>query len=304
MTIENLNTRGHLLTEQVNINSANLDRLSTLELVDLFNKEDINTLNAIAGARVELANAIDTIADSLRQGGRLFYIGAGTSGRLGVLDAAECPPTFCTPPDLVQGILAGGAGALIKSSEGLEDIASDGAAAMVERNVGVHDVVVGITAGGTTPYVHGAIASAKQRGAKTVFIACVPANQVASIADIEIRLPVGAEILSGSTRLKSGTVTKMALNILSTGAMVKLGKVYGNRMVDVAVTNTKLLDRALQMIQDLTQLERDAAQELLAASGKSVKVALLMHWTQVDRSQAEAILAQNHGQLRSAVDSL
>jgi N-acetylmuramic acid 6-phosphate etherase len=304
MTIKNLSTRGHLLTEQVNINSANLDRLSTLELVDLFNREDINTLNAIAGARAELANAIDTIADSLRQGGRLFYIGAGTSGRLGVLDAAECPPTFCTPPELVQGILAGGAGALIKSSEGLEDIASDGAAAMVERNVGAHDVVVGITAGGTTPYVHGAIESAKQRGAKTVFIACVPANQVASIADIDIRLPVGAEILSGSTRLKSGTVTKMALNILSTGAMVKLGKVYGNRMVDVAVTNTKLLDRALQMIQDLTQLERDAAKELLEASGRSVKVALLMHWTKVDRAKAEAILAQNHGQLRSAIDSL
>jgi N-acetylmuramic acid 6-phosphate etherase len=304
MTIDNLSTRGHLLTEQVNVNSANLDRLSTLELVDLFNREDVNTLNAIAGARTELANAIDTIADSLRQGGRLFYIGAGTSGRLGVLDAAECPPTFCTPPELVQGILAGGAGALIKSSEGLEDIASDGAAAMVERNVGKHDVVVGITAGGTTPYVHGAIESAKKRGAKTVFIACVPANQVASIADIDIRLPVGAEILSGSTRLKSGTVTKMALNILSTGAMVKLGKVYGNRMVDVAVTNTKLLDRALQMIQDLTQLERDAAQELLIASGKSVKVALLMHWTKVDRAKAEAILAQNYGQLRSAVDSL
>jgi N-acetylmuramic acid 6-phosphate etherase len=304
MTIENLNTRGHLLTEQVNINSANLDLLSTLELVDLFNQEDVNTLNAIAGARQELANAIDTIADSLRQGGRLFYIGAGTSGRLGVLDAAECPPTFCTPPELVQGILAGGAGALIKSSEGLEDIASDGAQAMVDNQIGVHDVVVGITAGGTTPYVHGAIESAKQRGAKTVFIACVPANQVASIADIDIRLPVGAEIVSGSTRLKSGTVTKMALNILSTGTMVKLGKVYGNRMVDVAVTNTKLLDRALQMIQDLTQLERDAASDLLESSGRSVKVALLMHWTKVDRSQAAAILAQNHGQLRLAVDSL
>jgi N-acetylmuramic acid 6-phosphate etherase len=304
MTTENLNTRGHLLTEQVNVNSANLDRLSTLELVDLFNKEDVNTLNAIAGARAELAAAIDTIADSLRQGGRLFYIGAGTSGRLGVLDAAECPPTFCTPPELVQGILAGGARALVKSSEGLEDIASDGAQAMVDNNIGKHDVVVGITAGGTTPYVHGAIESAKQRGAKTVFIACVPANQVASSADIEIRLPVGPEILSGSTRLKSGTVTKMALNILSTGSMVKLGKVYGNRMVDVAVTNTKLLDRALQMIQDLTQLERSAASELLAASGRSVKVALLMHWTQVDRSKAETILAQNHGQLRAAVDSL
>jgi N-acetylmuramic acid 6-phosphate etherase len=304
MTSENISTRGHLLTEQVNVNSANLDRLSTLELVDLFNKEDVNTLNAIAGARVELASAIDTIADSLRQGGRLFYIGAGTSGRLGVLDAAECPPTFCTPPELVQGILAGGAGALIKSSEGLEDIASDGAQAMADNQIGQHDVVVGITAGGTTPYVHGAIEAAKQRGAKTVFIACVPANQVASIADIDVRLPVGPEILSGSTRLKSGTVTKMALNILSTGTMVKLGKVYGNRMVDVAVTNTKLLDRALQMIQDLTQLEREDAAELLEASGRSVKAALLMHWTQIDRAKAEAILAQNHGQLRSAVEGI
>ncbi|MFM2302968.1 MAG: hypothetical protein RLZZ135_371 [Cyanobacteriota bacterium] len=299
----NLKTRGHLLTEQVNVNSANLDRLSSLEIVDLFNQEDINTLQAIAGARQELAAAIDTIADSLRQGGRLFYIGAGTSGRLGVLDAAECPPTFCTPPELVQGILAGGAGALVKSSEGLEDIASDGAQAMADNHIGKHDVVVGITAGGTTPYVHGAIETANQRGATTIFIACVPANQVTSQAQIEIRLPVGPEILSGSTRLKSGTVTKMALNILSTGTMVKLGKVYGNRMVDVAVTNTKLLDRAVQMIEDLTQLDRAAANELLDASGRSVKVALLMHWTCVDRDRAEIILANNQGQLRAAVDS-
>ena len=304
MTIENQNTRAHLLTEQVNVNSANLDRLSTLELVDLFNREDVHTIEAIAGARAELALAIDTIADSIRQGGRLFYIGAGTSGRLGVLDAAECPPTFCTSPELVQGILAGGSGALVKSSEGLEDIASDGAQAMSDHQIGQHDVVVGITAGGTTPYVHGAIASAQQRGAKTVFIACVPANQVASIADIDIRLPVGPEILSGSTRLKSGTVTKMALNILSTGTMVKLGKVYGNRMVDVAVTNTKLLDRALQIVQDLTELDRAAASELLTAGDRSVKVALLMHWHQIDRVQAEARLAQNHGQLRAAVDNL
>ncbi len=297
----NLSMRGHLLTEQVNVNSTNLDRLSSLELVDLFNREDVNTLNAIAGARAELAKSIDTIADSLRQGGRLFYIGAGTSGRLGVLDAAECPPTFCTPPELVQGILAGGAGALVKSSEGLEDIASDGAQAMVDRQVGKHDVVVGIAAGGTTPYVHGAIDAAKARGAGTIFMTCIPANQVASNADLEIRLVVGPEILSGSTRLKSGTVTKMALNILSTGTMVKLGKVYGNRMVDVAVTNTKLLDRALQMIQDLTQLDRDAASQLLETSGRSVKVALLMHWTQLDRPEAEKILLQNNGQLRSSI---
>ena len=300
---DNLKTRGHLLTEQVNVNSANLDRLSTIEIVDLFNKEDLNTINAIAGARVEIASAIDLIADSLRQGGRLFYIGAGTSGRLGVLDAAECPPTFCTPPELVQGILAGGAGALVKSSEGLEDIATDGAKAMADHHIGEHDVVVGIAAGGTTPYVHGAIAAANQRGAKTVFIACVPTSQVKSQANIEIRLIVGPEILSGSTRLKSGTVTKMALNILSTGTMVKLGKVYGNRMVDVAVTNTKLLDRALQMIQDLTQLERDAASELLETSGKSVKVALLMHWTKVTRERAEITLAENQGQLRPALES-
>ncbi len=300
---DNLKTRGHLLTEQVNVNSANLDRLSSLEIVDLFNQEDINTLQAIAGARQELATAIELIADSLRQGGRLFYIGAGTSGRLGVLDAAECPPTFCTPPELVQGILAGGAGALVKSSEGLEDIASDGAQAMADNQIGAHDVVVGIAAGGTTPYVHGAIEAANQRGAKTIFIACVPATQVKSQANIEIRLLVGPEILSGSTRLKSGTVTKMALNILSTGTMVKLGKVYGNRMVDVAVTNSKLLDRALQMIQDLTQLDRSAASELLEASGRSVKVALLMHWTQIDRPQAEVILAKHNGQLRAAVES-
>lgn len=298
----NLNTRGHLLTEQVNVNSVNLDRLSSLEIVDLFNQEDANTLKAIAGAKAELAKSIDVIADSLRQGGRLFYIGAGTSGRLGVLDAAECPPTFCTPPELVQGILAGGAGALVKSSEGLEDIASDGAQAMVDRQIGKHDVVVGIAAGGTTPYVHGAIDEAKARGAGTIFMACVPVNQVASNADIEIRLIVGPEILSGSTRLKSGTVTKMALNILSTGTMVKLGKVYGNRMVDVAVTNTKLHDRALRMIQDLTQLDRDAASELLETSGRSVKVALLMHWTQLDRDRAEAMLAKNNGQLRAAVE--
>jgi N-acetylmuramic acid 6-phosphate etherase len=299
---DNLTSRGHLLTEQVNVNSANLDRLSSIEIVDLFNQEDANTLQAIANARAELANAIDLIADSLRQGGRLFYIGAGTSGRLGVLDAAECPPTFCTPPELVQGILAGGAGALVKSSEGLEDIASDGAQAMADRQVGKHDVVVGIAAGGTTPYVHGAIDEAKARGAGTIFMACVPVNQVGSNADIEVRLIVGPEILSGSTRLKSGTVTKMALNILSTGTMVKLGKVYGNRMVDVAVTNTKLHDRALRMVQDLTQLDRDAASELLEASDRSVKVALMMHWTQLDRDLAAAMLAKNNGHLRAAVE--
>ncbi len=303
MTEPNFLDRGHLLTEQINPNSANLDQLSTLELVDLFNREDARTIAAIAAARSELAEAIDRTAAALSRGGRLFYIGAGTSGRLGVLDAAECPPTFCTPPDLVQGILAGGSAALVRSSEGLEDRFDDGAAAIAERAVNATDVVVGITAGGTTPYVHGALQAAAQQGATTVFIACVPRDQVAATVDVDIRLLVGAEVLAGSTRLKAGTVTKLALNILSTGVMVKLGKVYGNRMIDVAVTNQKLHDRALRILQDLTDLDRAAAADLLARSDRQVKLALLMHWANVDAETGRQLLTQHQGQLRSALQA-
>lgn len=295
--------RGHLLTEQVNPNSVNLDQLTSLELVDLFNQEDAQVLRSIAAVRVELAMAIDRTAEALRQGGHLFYVGAGTSGRLGVLDAAECPPTFCTPPELVQGIIAGGAEALVRSSEGLEDRAEDGEAAIVHYQVTERDVVVGITAGGTTPYVHGALHAAQQCGATTIFIACVPIDQVSAHVDIDIRLLVGPEVLAGSTRLKAGTVTKLVLNTLSTGVMVKLGKVYGNRMVDVSVTNTKLHDRALRMVQDLTDLSRDAASDLLEQSGRSVKLSLLMHWTGLNRESGEKLLATHHGHLRQAVSS-
>ena len=295
--------RGHLLTEQVNPNSQNLDQLSSLELVDLFNKEDLQVIQAIATAREVVAAAIDRTATALRQGGRLFYIGAGTSGRLGVLDAAECPPTFCTPPELVQGIIAGGAGALIRSSEDLEDRAEDGMEAIAHRHITERDVVVGITAGGTTPYVHGALQAARQRGATTIFIACVPADQVPVEADLDIRLIVGPEVLAGSTRLKAGTVTKLALNILSTSVMVRLGKVYGNRMVDVSVTNKKLHDRALRILQDLTDLDREAAGYLLERSGRSVKLALTMHWTGLDREASDRLLAQHQGNLRQAIAS-
>ncbi|MBZ8181275.1 N-acetylmuramic acid 6-phosphate etherase [Oscillatoria salina] len=302
--MKNFESRGHLLTEQVNPNSEDLDRLTSLELVDLFNQEDAKTLSAIAAARFELAKAVEIIAEALRHGGRLFYIGAGTSGRLGVLDAAECPPTFCTPPELVQGIIAGGAGALVRSSEDLEDRAEDGAEAIAQRQVHDLDVVVGITAGGTTPFVRGAIAAAKARGAKTVGIACVPADQVRWDVDVDIRLLVGAEVLAGSTRLKAGTVTKMALNILSTGAMVRLGKVYGNRMVDVAVTNTKLRDRAVRTIQDLTDLSRDRASELLENSKKRVKLALLMHWSGLDAEESSRLLTKYQGNLRAAREAV
>jgi N-acetylmuramic acid 6-phosphate etherase len=296
-------TRGHLLTEQVNPESLNLDQLSSLELVELFNREDARTIAAIAAAKTQIAEAIDRAAHALQQGGRLFYVGAGTSGRLGVLDAAECPPTFCTPPDLVQGIIAGGAGALVRSSEGLEDLAEDGVAAIAHHHITQLDIVVGITAGGTTPYVHGALQAARQRGATTVFIACVPSEQVSADVDIDIRLLVGAEILAGSTRLKAGTVTKLVLNILSTGTMVKLGKVYGNRMIDVAVTNRKLHDRALGILQDLTDLSREDASYLLEKSGRSVKRALLMHWTGLDKEASDRLLSANQGNLRQAHQS-
>lgn len=299
--MHDLETRGHLLTEQANAGSENLDRLSSLELVDLFNWEDARTLLAIAHARESLAAAIDLTARALKKGGRLFYVGAGTSGRLGVLDAAECPPTFCTPPELVQGIIAGGAGALIRSSEELEDRAEDGENAIAHRQITELDVVLGITAGGTTPFVQGALQAAQARGAKTIFIACVPADQVPFTADIDIRLLVGPEILAGSTRLKAGTVTKMALNIISTSVMVKLGKVYGNRMVDVAITNNKLRDRALRILNDLAGIEREQASDLLQRSNQSVKLALLMHWTGLDAEAGKRRLEDCQGQLRDAV---
>jgi N-acetylmuramic acid 6-phosphate etherase len=301
--METLEDRGYLLTEQINSDSQNLDELTAVALVDLFNQEDRQTLAAIAQARQELARAIDLTSESLKKGGRLFYIGAGTSGRLGVLDAAECPPTFCTPPELVQGIIAGGASALLKSSEDLEDNREDGAAIVAQRQITAVDVVVGITAGGTTPYVHGALAEAKRRGATTIAISCVPPEQVPIAADVDIRLLTGPEILAGSTRLKAGTVTKMALNILSTGTMVKLGKVYGNRMIDVAVTNRKLHDRALRMLQDLTHLDREAAGLLLEKSGRRVKLALLMHWSGVDPDAGDRLLNEHQGNLRAALSA-
>ena len=301
--MQNLHERGHLLTEQVNPNSLNLDQLSSLEFVELFNSEDQKAVAAVAAAKNQLAEAIERTAERLRHGGRLFYVGAGRSGRLGVLDAAECPPTFCTPPELVQGIIAGGAGALVRSSEDLEDRDEDGEAAIAQRQITQIDVVVGITAGGTTPFIHGALSAARQRGATTIFIACVPEDQVSIDADVDIRLLTGPEVLAGSTRLKAGTATKLALNIISTGVMVKLGKVYGNRMVDVAVTNQKLRDRAMRILQDFTGLSREAAGLLLDRSGKWVKLALLMHWTGLPKEEGARLLSEHQSNLRAAVEA-
>jgi len=293
--------RGYLLTEQANPYSQNLDRLSALEIVELFNQEDAKAVAAVGQEKEAIAVAITTIAEAINHGGRLFYVGAGTSGRLGVLDAAECPPTFCSDPELIQGILAGGLSAMVRSSEALEDREDDGADAIAERNICDRDVVFGITAGGTTPYVHGALKAAKQRGAKTIFFCCVPPDQFPIQYDIEIRPLVGAEILAGSTRLKAGTATKLVLNTVSTGVMVQLGKVYGNRMIDVSVTNSKLEDRAIRIISDLTSLSREESAKLLERSGKRVKLALLMHWQSVDVDTAEQLLQNTHGNLNKAM---
>lgn len=293
--------RGHLVTEQANPLSTELDQLATADLVQLFCEEDRRPQEAVAAAAPALASAIDAIAERLAKGGRLFYLGAGTSGRLGVLDAAECPPTFCSPPELVQGVLAGGAAALLRSSEGLEDLEEAGQADLEARGFSAADVLVGIAAGGTTLYVHGGLGHARRLGALAIALACVPADQVPMPADLEIRLITGPELLTGSTRLKAGTATKMALNILSTGVMVRLGKVYGNRMVDVAVTNSKLEDRALRILADLAGVDRTRGAELLAETGGSVKLALLMAKAGISAAEARASLSHQQQSLRAAL---
>ena len=293
--------RGHLLTEQANPLSAQLDALATEELVDLFCRNDLEPQRAVAAAAPQLTAAIDAIAARLTAGGRLFYLGAGTSGRLGVLDAAECPPTFCSDPSLVQGVLAGGAPALLRSSEGLEDLREAGREDLEQADFRPADCLVGIAAGGTTPYVLGGLDHAQGIGALAIAMACVPAEQAPMPCDIDIRLLTGPELLTGSTRLKAGTATKMALNILSTGVMVKLGKVYGNRMVDVAVTNSKLEDRALRILCDLAGVTRQQAAQLLREGEGSVKRALLMAASGLSAAEARRILDQHGPGLREAL---
>ena len=296
--------RGHLLTEQANPLSINLDQLETPSLVNLFIEEDLRPQQAVAGAAPALSEAVDAIADRLRCGGRLYYLGAGTSGRLGVLDAAECPPTFCSDPEMVQGVLAGGSEALLRSSEGLEDQEMAGRADLDARSFCAKDCLVGIAAGGTTPYVRGGLAYAKAIGALAIAMACVPTEQAPLPCDIDIRLLTGPELLTGSTRLKAGTATKMALNILSTAVMVRLGKVYGNRMVDVAASNSKLVDRSLRILRDLAGVDRERGLRLLDQTDGSVKLALLMAAADLDRHEAEQRLVDHNQQLRSALTAL
>ena len=295
--------RGHLLTEQPNPKSTALDLLDTAELVTLFVEEDRRPQQAVADASASISAAVDRIAARLKDGGRLFYLGAGTSGRLGVLDAAECPPTFCSDPEMVQGVLAGGAPALLRSSEGLEDLEAAGREDLDQRGFNAGDCLVGIAAGGTTPYVRGGLSYARSIGALAIAMACVPSDQAPLPCDIDIRLLTGPELLTGSTRLKAGTATKMALNIISTAVMVRLGKVLGNRMVDVSASNSKLVDRCLRILRDLGGIERDDGLVLLDQAGGSVKLALLMASSGLASSEAIELLQTHDGQLRQALAS-
>jgi N-acetylmuramic acid 6-phosphate etherase len=273
------------LTEQRNPRSENLEKMSSRELVELFVDEETFVQEALRGAIVDLAKAIEIVATSLGKGGRLFYVGAGTSGRLGVLDASEIPPTFGVSPDLVQGIIAGGATALSRSVEGAEDENSAGGSALDERGVKNGDIVVGITASGRTPFVIGALGRAKSLGAKTILLSCNPDCSHRPVAgrtdgpqghgysdlDLLITLAVGPEILTGSTRLKAGTATKIALNIISTGAMVSLGKVRGNLMVDLRASSAKLRDRATRLVSELLKCDYDSARAQLEENGWNLR---------------------------------
>ena len=288
-------------TEKRNRRSQNIDKLSTRQIVDLINTEDRLVAPAVAQQRKPIAAAIDMIVERFRRRGRLFYVGAGTSGRLGVLDASECPPTFGVSPSLVQGIIAGGRRALVRSVEGAEDFQRDGAAAIDKKHVKEIDVVVGIAACGMTPYVHGALKRAARLGAGTIFITCAPEVVDRIPAEIIINPVVGPEIVTGSTRMKAGTATKLVLNTLTTGAMIKLGKVYGNLMVDLRATNEKLRDRSQRIIMEMTGLSRPTAKKLLVNARGRVKIALVMHFRQVNYARAQKFLDDNNQFLRPAI---
>jgi N-acetylmuramic acid 6-phosphate etherase len=286
------------LTEQRNPRSAEIDRLSALEIVDLVNAEDRTVAEAVGREREAIARALELVAATLRTGGRLFYVGAGTSGRLGVLDAAEMPPTFGTDPELVQGIIAGGYAALVRAQEGAEDDPADGARDVETRGVRSGDFVLGIATSGTTPYVHGALERARELGARTGFLLCTPPSDALRAAhDVVIAPLTGPELITGSTRMKAGTATKLVLNTLTTGAMVLSGKTWGNLMVDLQVTCAKLEDRANRMLRVTLGVEAPEAAALLEAAGGRVKTALVMGRLGVSRSEAEKRIAEAGGRL-------
>ena len=294
-------SRAHLSTELRNPDSLTLDSMSIEEAVAVMNKHDAVAQQAVAKIAPEMARAIEIVSGRLSKGGRLIYFGAGTSGRLGVLDASECPPTFRSSPDIVQGVIAGGREAMFVAQEGAEDSYEGGVKDVDSRNVGPMDVICGIAAGGTTPYVHGALARGKQLGAATLFVTCVQKNEKDPAVDLILRPETGPEVLTGSTRLKAGTATKLVLNQLTTLSMVRLGKCYENLMVDLKASNIKLRERATRIVMTLTGLEYDQAAELLVSAGDHVKTAVVMQKLGLDVAGAGKKLEAAGGQLRRAI---
>lgn len=291
-----------MLTEQQHPKTLKLDTMGTDEILSIINDEDKQIAFAVEKELPAIARAIDAIVEQLQQGGRLIYIGAGTSGRLGVLDAAECVPTFNTAPELVQGLIAGGENALVHSVENVEDEPETAKEDLARISLSALDVVIAIAASGRTPYALGAVAYAKSLGAKTIALACNVPSALLDEADIAIGVSVGAEILTGSTRMKAGTAQKMVLNMLSTVSMVKLGKVYSNLMVDLQIANVKLEHRAQGIIKQIANIDQDKAVSLLHLAQGNVKVALVMHFKQVDYSEAQQLLEEAKGHLRRVID--
>lgn len=291
-----------IATEQRNPNTTHIDTLSTMEMVRLINQEDQKVALAVAQVAPEIARAIDVITRQLSQGGRLFYAGCGTSGRLGILDAVECPPTYSTDPELVQAIIAGGYPAIFRAVEGAEDDFDLGRRDLQERGFASQDVLVGLAASGRTPYVLGAMGYARELGAAVIAVTCCPGSEVDRMADIGIAPTPGPEVITGSTRMKSGTAQKMVLNMLSTGTMIKLGKVYGNLMVDVKPSNEKLIRRCVTIVREAVGCEEGQAVSALEACGYRPKVAIVMLLKKIDAEQARELLEQAQGRIARVVE--
>ena len=296
-----LQTLSTLITEQRNPNSMNVDSLSALEIVQLMNDEDKQVPLAIEKCLPQIAQAVERIVAAFQKGGRLVYIGAGTSGRLGVLDASECPPTFGVSPEMVKGIIAGGERALRHPIEGAEDSKAQAVVDLQTIHFSSKDVLVGIAASGRTPYVIGALEYAKSLGSVTVSIASNPNSAMANIVDIAIDTVVGPEVLTGSSRLKSGTAQKLVLNMLTTASMILMGKCYQNLMVDVQASNEKLKARAIRIVMQATDCDKALAEETLKQADQNAKLAIMMILSGLDRAQAEALLEKHHGKLQLAL---
>ncbi len=290
------------LTERRNPRTRDIDTATPLELVALINAEDAGVPAAVALASEEIAQVIELVEKAFRSGHHLYYVGAGTSGRLGVLDAAECPPTFGTPPELVQGIIAGGSKALVRSVEGAEDDVNAGANAIDTHGVEAGDVVIGIAASGTTPFVRGALGRAQTVGAATALVTCTdPPAVLQETCDVCVVVRVGPEVVTGSTRMKAGTATKLVLNTITTGAMIRWGKTYGNLMVDLRATNAKLLDRSRRIVMEVSGVSSEVAAQVLERAGGVVKTAIVMQGLSVERDEAERLLAGHNGKLREVI---